>query len=207
MSDFDRIAQLYSLAEFVLYGDGLQLSRIHFLDKFINAKKVIFLGEGDGRSLAYFLEKNRNSTIDYVDTSVAMLKIAKMNCRNSPRVNFYHENLLNYLAEQPSSEVDLVVCPFILDTFNDAQISMIESEIHRILQPKGSWLITDYQTKNIYHSIHISLLYKFFSWVSGLRVQSLPDWNRLNLAKNFLVSAHKEFIGGLIFSKTFVKKM
>src|SRR4051812_37776164 len=89
----DFIAPWYRWMEYATFGSGLLQARCRFLEQCGDARKVLILGEGDGRYLKRFLRTNSQAEVDYVDVSARMLWLAKRRNRTS-RVNFCHVDIL-----------------------------------------------------------------------------------------------------------------
>ncbi len=79
---FDWLAPHYAWVEAVTFGGLLQWCRTALLPDLADARRVLVLGEGDGRFLAAFLASNRAAKVDVVDSSAAMLALARRRVAN-----------------------------------------------------------------------------------------------------------------------------
>ena len=94
----DPIARWYRFFEYGAFGRALERRRFAFLAETANSKRVLMLGEGDGRFLEAFLQSNREATVDYVDASEQMLSLAKRRAGiHAGRVEFHHADALSWI--------------------------------------------------------------------------------------------------------------
>lgn len=76
-ANFDRVAPFFELIETLAFGKALQRARIAFLTETRDCQRALIAGEGNGRFLAELLRANPKIEIDYVDSSAAMMGLAK----------------------------------------------------------------------------------------------------------------------------------
>jgi hypothetical protein len=73
----DSIARGYRWLEYVAFGFELEHARFDFLSHAAEARRVLILGEGDGRFLARLLESNRHASIAVIEASPRMIDLAR----------------------------------------------------------------------------------------------------------------------------------
>ena len=73
----DRIASSYRWLEYAAFGLALERARFDFLPRAADARRVLILGEGDGRFLAQLLECNRYATVAVIESSARMIELAR----------------------------------------------------------------------------------------------------------------------------------
>ena len=73
---FDWLAPHYAWVETLTFGGRLHACRTALLGGVADARRVLVLGEGDGRFLAAFLASNPVATVDVMDASPAMVRSA-----------------------------------------------------------------------------------------------------------------------------------
>ena len=76
-ANFDRIAPFFRTIETLAFGKALQRARIAFLTETRDCRRALIAGEGNGRFLVELLRANPKVEIDYVDSSAAMMGLAK----------------------------------------------------------------------------------------------------------------------------------
>src|SRR5258705_8337568 len=105
----DPIARWYRWFEYIGFGRALERRRSALLKCVADARRILVLGEGDGRGLAALLRVNRTATADTIDLSARMLTLARARA-GSERVNYHHGNAL--AMPLPDAEYDLIVAHF-----------------------------------------------------------------------------------------------
>ena len=87
----DRIARWYRWIEYAGFGRALEQRREAFLKDVSDARRILALGDGDGRALAALLEAAPHACVDYIDVSARMLELARARA-GSERVNYRCED-------------------------------------------------------------------------------------------------------------------
>lgn len=181
---FDVLAPHYRWMEFVLAGEKLQRCRTAFLEKAMGAKKVLILGEGNGRFLVECRRKLPEAKIICVDASARMLAEAKErlsrargDCR---RVDFVCANALEWIP--PEDGFDLIVTHFFLDCFHKEQLELLITKLTGAVVPGANWLLADFQAaseglERWRSRIILWMMYRFFRVVTRLPAGKLtpPD--------------------------------
>ena len=181
---FDVLAPHYRWIEFVLAGDKLHHGRTAFLGRVAEAKKVLILGEGNGRFLLECRRKLPDAKITVVDASARMLSLAhrrligqRINCE---RIEFIHADALTWMP--PEGDYDLIVTHFFLDCFRRDQLRPLIAKLAHAAAPRADWLLADFQTAESGLCRHRSRLilwgmYRFFRVVTRLPASELisPD--------------------------------
>jgi ubiquinone/menaquinone biosynthesis C-methylase UbiE len=181
---FDLLAPHYRWMEFVLAGSKLQRCRTAFLDRIGGAKKILIVGEGNGR---FLLECRRNlpgAKITCVDASARMLEAAQRRVTgrggNCERIEFIHADALTWTPLEPG--FDLLVTHFFLDCFRSEQLETLIAKFTRSAAPGANWLLADFQSApagfNRFRSqVILWLMYRFFRVVTRLPAAALvpPD--------------------------------
>ncbi len=176
----DRLARWYRVLEYAGFGRALQQRRTAFLDRMTTVRRVLVLGDGDGRFLAVFLRVNRHAEVDSVDSSAAMLALAhgRLDPADTTRVRFHHTDARCW--QPPPVSYDLIVTHFFLDCFTDAEVRPLVARLAAFAAPGARWIVSDFrQPARGFAAWHarawIAGLYAFFRVTTGLRVRRLPD--------------------------------
>ncbi|HEX4665062.1 MAG TPA: class I SAM-dependent methyltransferase, partial [Chthoniobacterales bacterium] len=74
---FDRVAPHYRWLETLVFGRQLQAARMAFVKEIEAPRRVLVLGEGDGRFLAEFVRLHPRSVVDCVEASERMIELAQ----------------------------------------------------------------------------------------------------------------------------------
>jgi SAM-dependent methyltransferase len=143
---FDWLAPHYAWVEAVTFGGRLHACRTALLGEVANARRVLVLGEGDGRFLAAFLATNPGAMVDVVDASPGMVALARRRAAAVPgaagRVRWHVADARR--SDPPAPPYDLVVTNFFLDCFPAAEVARLVPRVAAGLAPGGRWLVGDF---------------------------------------------------------------
>ncbi len=199
--------------EYATFLRALEHCRFAFLPMLGGARRVLLYGDGDGRFLAKLLAEHSQVTADTVDSSAAMLALARERVRRLgpsavARVYFHHADALAYV---PSYACDLLVTHFFLDCLSEAEISALLLRVRPHLLPGARWLISEFaipegQPANWLGRLIITALYRAFHLLTGLRAQRLPDYASLLRQEGFTLRAERSALAGLLRSELWQKQ-
>lgn len=196
--DFDPVARPYRFLEYASFGPALWRRRIAFLSRLAPARRVLMLGEGDGRFLQAFLQSNPDAAIDYLDASPAMTALARSRAR-SPRVRFHTANALT--SSYAPAGYDLLVTHFFLDCFGPTELPGLIESLAAAAQPRAQWLISDFRAPNLPARLLVRGLYFFFAQTTGLRTTRLTPHAPLLEKAGFQLRREETALGGLLASE------
>lgn len=206
----DRIASSYRWLEYAAFGFTLERARFDFLSHAARARRVLILGEGDGRFLTRLIEQNRDAKIAVIEASSEMIHLAR--CRVRPeqrsRVEFHQIDALTGLF--PQGAFDLAVSHFFLDVFESKDAAAVVLKVSGLLSPGALWLMSEFQQppgnfRRIHARLWLRAMYSFFAVATGLRTSKLPPYRDF-LARSGLVEIeHRERRLGLIRSQVWRK--
>jgi SAM-dependent methyltransferase len=176
---FDRLAPHYRWLERLTYGDRLQRCRVALLGEVTDARRVLVLGEGDGRFLAAFLAANRVATVEVIDGSPAMVALARRRIGDmAGRVTFRVADARDFA---PAGPFDLVVTNFFLDCLPDGQLGPLVARLAPLLAPGGRWLVGDFRVpdrgrlRQLAARVALGGMYAAFRAVTRLPAGRLAD--------------------------------
>lgn len=173
----DRIAPWYAAMEYASFGNALLQTRCRYLDDCRSAKRVLLLGEGDGRFLQRLIKINPTATFDYVDGSARMIEVARRKC-GERRVNFHQLNPVK--DELPSGSYDLIVTHFFLDCLSEEEVQHLVAKI-AASNNQALWLISEFAIpahgwRRLRAQLWVGSLYEAFRILTGLSVRQIPDY-------------------------------
>ena len=205
----DRFAPWYRWVEYAAFGRAVERRRFAFLNRLAGARRILVLGEGDGRVLQRLLRIAPQAKIDVIETSAAMIGLACRRTANSPRATFRLEDARR--APFPDSHYDAVVTMFFLDCFDEAELRVLIPKIERAMAPGALWIVSEFAIpaqgwRRLHAMVWIWIMYRFFGAVSRLRVRTLPPIDRLLAEANLHSSGREEERWGLIRSEIFRKR-
>jgi spermidine synthase len=182
---FDRLAPHYRWMEFLLAGEILQRCRTTFLDEIPHARRVLLLGEGNGRFLPACRTRFPGARIDCVDASAAMIVQARRRLQRQgilhSRVTFIRADALTW-APAPGEPYDLIVTNFFLDCFRAEQLERIVPAVGQRAATAANWLVADFQSAaaglyRLRSEVILAIMYWFFRIATRLSARRLtpPD--------------------------------
>ncbi|MGB0371373.1 MAG: class I SAM-dependent methyltransferase [Opitutales bacterium] len=176
---FGRLTAVYRLLERLWMGDGLEQMRLCFLEKpeLQRARKILILGEGDGRFLKAAMGRLPNARFTVVDMSEKMLERARtrLNGDELRRVEFVCADALQWTFERDL--VDGLVLHCFLDCF-DAET--LKAHLPRWLATvvPGGWVwIGDFVEPSGLglRWLRLRVLYGFFGFITGIQARRVYD--------------------------------
>ncbi len=175
--NFDPIARIYRLAEYLTLGPNLQRTRTHHLPALTHTRQALLLGDGDGRFTASLLATNPHLQAHAVDLSSAMLTRLRRNA--TPHLARLTTTLADALTYPVPAHTDLIVTHFFLDCLTQPQLDTLVPRLAAALPPSGLWLFSDFRIPPgplaLPARLYIRALYLAFRLLTGLRVTHLPD--------------------------------
>ena len=198
----DPIARAYRWLEYLGFGQELERRRFRFLAELVNSRRVLVLGEGDGRFLGRFA-RECPAAIDCVDSSKTMLKIAHERTG---------ERLIRYVLADartepfPNTGYDLVVTHFFLDCFNADDLAQLVKRVAEAAVPDAQWLVSEFRQpqsgcRAAWAWLWLRGLYCFFGLATGLRTQRLTDHHPLLAQNGFRIERQETSWFGLLASE------
>ena len=130
----DRIARRYRWFEYAGFGRELERRREAFLSDVSDTRRVLALGDGDGRALAALLAAAPNACVDYIDVSACMLALARARA-GAEHVNYRCEDAR--AAPLPIAQYDLIVTHFFLDCFDETELEPLIARLANAASPQA----------------------------------------------------------------------
>lgn len=181
---YDAMAGCYQTLEWLMFGDELQRARTSLLASVGSAKRILVLGDGDGRLLAEICKAAPDATITSVDLSIRMIEQQKSRVAQlgyDHRADWIHADA-SKADFRVEGSFDWIVMPFFLDCFTlDQLIAAVANWISH-LEPNGFLYLVDFETPasgwpRIRGRALLWLMHTFFRLQTGLKNQSLVDWD------------------------------
>jgi len=191
------------------FGRALSRRRECFLGhaSVASAKRVLVLGDGDGRFTAALLEQNPSAAITALDASAAMLSQLESRARaqaanarlelHCADVRTWSVSLANY---------DLVAAHFFFDCFTTDELAQIIERIAPALSPDARWLVSDFAIPNHrfwtpFAKLLLRFLYLTIGSLTGLAPTQLPDHQRALKCAGFELAKVDVALGGTLRSE------
>jgi ubiquinone/menaquinone biosynthesis C-methylase UbiE len=175
---FDRIAPHYRWLETLVFGNQLQEARLAFLRGIESPRRVLIVGEGNGRFLAEFVRAHPGAVVDCVEASARMIELGRGRLKNESLVHFIQADI-GELKLVPNS-YDLIVTHFFLDCFVGTALREVVRKLACAATDDANWLLADFRVpasgwQNFHARLWIRAMYCFFRLTSGLQAQHLDD--------------------------------
>ncbi|HVV44723.1 MAG TPA: class I SAM-dependent methyltransferase, partial [Bryobacteraceae bacterium] len=175
-------APWYRWIEYAALGRALERRRFAFLRRLAGARRVLILGEGDGRTVSRLLKIAPRAEFDVVEVSPEMIGLARMRVHDSPRVHFEQGDARSH--HWAAGIYDGLVTNFFLDCFTEEELAPLAGKLANALAPDGIWIVAEFAIplrgwRRFHARMWIWTMYRFFGITTGLRAQRLPAIERL----------------------------
>ena len=206
--NIDRFAGWYRWTEYAAFGAALERRRFAFLNRLDDARRVLILGEGDGRALERLLVLAPRAEIDVIELSGKMIALACKRVRDPNRVHFLQQDALT--ISWPTEHYDGVMTLFFLDCFHEAELRVLTRDLAGAMRPNAIWLVSDFAIPDRgWHRWHaqvwIWFMYRFFGMASGLRIRTLPPIQKILTDAGMRPVESEDERAGLIRSEIWVR--
>lgn len=176
--NFNYVAPFYRWLEGIVFGHALQRARTAFVRQIDPPRRVLIVGEGDGRFLEEFVRFYPRAEIDCVEASERMIALARRRVPAST-VRFVPAILAQVRLE--AGRYDLLVSHFFLDCFGEKTLGEVVSKLSRSASAEAQWLIADFCLppsgwKRTRAQALIAIMYRFFRSVAGIEARRLVDY-------------------------------
>jgi hypothetical protein len=193
--NYDTIAPFYDRLKRLVFGSHLDRAESYYLDRIGPNAKVLILGGGSGSNLNLI---DQEANITFVELSQVMIKKAR--AHRAYNVRFINTDFLQF---ENGDYYDWIICPFFLDVFAEEDLDRVIKRISSIASSQASIIVTDFQSKKIWHSIFSFLMYVFFKLVTNMKPLQLLNIHKY-LKNNFLRTKEESFfMSGFIFSRIY----
>jgi SAM-dependent methyltransferase len=194
----DRIARRYRWLEYAGFGRALEWRREAFLGDLSDVRRVLAVGDGDGRALAALLIAAPQTCVDYIDISARMLEVARARA-GTERVVYRCEDAR--MASLPVAEYDLIITHFFLDCFDDADLEPLVARLANAAHPQARWLVSEFRGNGWL----VRALYFFFRVTTGLRTRRLVDHHPILIHHGFRLVRYEQAWRGLLASELWAR--
>ncbi|HWE49848.1 MAG TPA: class I SAM-dependent methyltransferase [Bryobacteraceae bacterium] len=199
-----RLAPWYRWIEYAAFGRALERRRFSFLDRVAGAKRILILGEGDGRVLSRLLAAAPQAQIDVVEVSPEMIELAHGRTGHSQQVRFLCQDART--LELPAHTYDAVLTMFFLDCFSAEDAALLIRRIAVAMKPEALWLLSEFSLPHAgwrrWHAqAWIGTMYFFFRVATGLQARKLPPIAKLLAESGMRAVEHQQSRAGLMISE------
>jgi ubiquinone/menaquinone biosynthesis C-methylase UbiE len=184
---FDRVAPHYRWLETVAFGKQLQQARVAFVREIGRPRRVLIVGEGNGRFLAELLRVHPGLQVDCIEASARMIALARQRV-STGQVRFIHANVRQAALEEET--YDLIVTHFFLDCFDEKGLPRLIDKLASAATPAAHWLVADFSEptrgwRRLPARALIAFMYLFFRVVARIEARRLVDYRPLLCGQGF----------------------
>jgi ubiquinone/menaquinone biosynthesis C-methylase UbiE len=207
--NFGRFARVYACVEWLTFGRALSRRRECFLahPRVENARRVLVLGDGDGRFTAALLERNPSAAVTALDVSAAMLTQLEHRVRaRAPdaRLELHCADVRAWSA--PQANYDLAVAHFFFDCFTTDELANVILRVTPALTPDALWLVSDFAIPDHpfwtrFAKLLLRFLYLTLGSLTGLEPTQLPDHQSTLKFSGFELTEVETALGGTLRSE------
>ena len=193
----DWIAGWYQTFELLAFGRALERCRREYLKDVSDARRVLILGDGDGRFTAEFLRCNETAQVESIDASARMIELAQERA-GCDRVRF---RIGDARTAEFTGAYDLVVTHFFLDCFTTEDLDRLIERVTEYCEPDARWLISEFRSPSIAARVLIRFMYFCFWLTTGITVTRLPEYTDLLTRREFKLQQRQAALRGLLVSE------
>jgi ubiquinone/menaquinone biosynthesis C-methylase UbiE len=204
-SNYDNSAYFYDRLSHVIFGQALVKSQVYLLRFVPPNSSVLIVGGGTG----WILEEMTNMhysglEITYVEISAKMTTLAKKRTTGINKITFINDAIENTNIDR---QYDVVITPFLLDSFTEDTLEKTFAHMHQQLKPKGLWLICDFQLTGIqWQKILLKTMYLFFKIVCRIETFTMPTIENQFTKRNYAKLDNRTFYADFIISSVYKKE-
>jgi len=180
---FDAVAPWYYTLEWIAFGNALQRCRIACLDQIANPRRVLIVGEGNGRFLFELLRHHPGIEVDCVDSSEGMSQLAQTRVEalsdQQSTIRWLRQDIVSW--DPPRSKYDLIVTHFLLDCFPKMQLETVVKKLGNAGTENAEWLLADFRVPSdgkvarMNSRIWLAAMYQFFRLTAHIEANKLID--------------------------------
>lgn len=204
---YDRLSGPYQALERLAFGGSLMRARTAHLDALAGSRRVLLVGEGDGRFVRALLERYPRVEAVCVDHSPAMARRARQ--RLGPladRARFVITDAVD--GPLPAGPFDAIITMFFLDLFPEPSLARVTERLVQRLAPGGLWLVADFTVPErgaarTAAQAGLWMLYRFFRWQTAIETLRLVDPEPWLERLGMRCSARSALLGGALKSLVF----
>ena len=201
LNQFDLLARPYRWLEYLVFQNSLEQCRFALLPALAGCRRVLTIGEGDGRFVAELVRRYPGMNVDCLEGSPAMIERARARIPQQAAVTFHHADAIGW--NYPTGEYDAVVTCFFLDCFQETRLTDWVSHVRSALRPGGCWAVAEFCEgesggRRWRSRFWLGIMYTFFRSLANLEARRLPNWKRLLNGTGSRVQDEGTMRGGLL---------
>lgn len=212
-ASFGRLARIYRWMEYFSFGPYLQRIRKLQIPEMGHCQRALVYGDGDGRFLEELARCLPKLHVTAVDASLQMLRATARRLPVKAAVRLVHADALAWnAAGLPEAPFDLIVTPFFLDCFTEAEIASLLSRVNAATEENALWVVSDFAiprrpAARFTGKLIVRGLYLAFALLTGLKTRRLPDYGRVMHEAGWILEDRRELLLGLLVSEKWRRRL
>ena len=184
-----------------MFQNSLKQCRFALLPALAGCRRVLTIGEGDGRFAAELVRRYPEINVDCIEGSQAMIEQARARLPPEVAVTFHHADAMAW--NYPSAEYDAVVTCFFLDCFCEATLADWLPRVRAALCSGGCWAVAEFCEgesgwRQWRSRFWLGIMYLFFRGLTRMEARHLPNWKQLLMNAGSRVQEEGTMRGGLL---------
>lgn len=211
---FQRIAPIYDLLAKLIFGNAIDQAQKQYFSLLPEKSTILFIGGGSGRVLTELIKIVQPERITYVEASSNMLKQAQQRLLSLQKYKAYDIEMTFIHGTEHDiptlNQYDVLMTFFLFDIYPTQEAKKLAQKLSQHLKPSGIWLFADFCETGTGFKLHwkkvlLKLMYKFFSLVSNVQNQSLPDYQAIFKETHYFPVEERYFYHNFIISTIYRK--
>jgi ubiquinone/menaquinone biosynthesis C-methylase UbiE len=204
-ANYNNSAWFYDVLSRLVYGRALINAQVYLLQFIPAGAKVLIVGGGTGWILDELSRIHPSGLkITYVEVASSMMGRSKKRNTGNNQVVFIQAAIENVSLP---ADFDVVVTPFLFDSFTDSTVDNVFGHIHAALKAKGIWLYVDFQlTKKWWQQFLLKLMLKFFKLICNIEASRLPDIEKWFKQLDYKIMAQQTFFYDFVIAEVYQLK-
>jgi len=200
--NYDTVAWFYDRMARLVFGSVQADAQVYLLQAIPPGARVLIIGGGTGQVLEDMVHVHAAGlVITYIDASEKMIAQARKRNVKENGITFIMGRVEDVVLD---GQFDVVMTPFLLDNFSDADARRAFNRIDGWLAGQGIWLYTDFQqTQVFWQKILLKSMLLFFRVCCGIKNRHLPDVAACFREYGYKPVIQKEFMNGFILSAVY----
>lgn len=203
-SNYDNAAAFYDALSRVVFGKAIVRAQTFLLSFIPVNSSVLVVGGGTGWILEEIARIHPSGlSITYIELSANMIARAKKrSCGNN------HVELICGPVEglSPIQRYDVVITPFLFDSFTEDTLAKVFPGIHSLLKTNGLWLFCDFKANGTrWQRLLLKCMYLFFKMLCRIETTRMPQIEAHFIKYHYRLVSAKNFYGNFIASIVYQK--
>jgi len=206
-NQFDRIAPLYDILSYLVFGRSLQRAQTVFLADIPTGATILLVGGGSGWLLEQIIRTCQPRRVLYLELSAQMVARASQRMIKKGLLGTVEFQTGSILELQSPESFDVILTPFLLDLFTpDTLQNKVIPRLLANLNATGLWLATDFIPTDVgWQKALLWTMIRFFRLTANIEMQQLADWPLALTKAGLIRTKQAEAVGGMVSTGIWIR--